>query len=199
MLHFRSPLSWPNSIAVTPFMKQRSDNGFSANLTLTEAINFLKEEIEVMGITSAVIYTDIEQPHVERIRKKVGNRTGACLHIKHHGKEYVITCDRWQSLEHNIYALHLLLRQWNNIVKWGIGTVEILMAGFEAGRTYSDNSNSEDIEECLKKFGLGSTATIEDAIAIYHRRAKTVTDDKEQLVKLNLQMDEIRKYFASKG
>lgn len=198
MLNFRSPLSWPSSIVATPFMRQRSDSGFSPNLTLTEAINFLKEEIENLTIGSAVLYTDIEQLHVERIRKKIGNRTGACLHIKHSGKEYIITCDRWQSLEHNIYSLHLVLRQWGNITKWGIGNLDMLMAGFEAGRSYSEHSNSGDIAECLKIFGLGSTATIDDAIAIYHRRAKMVADDSDRLVKLNLHMDEIRNYFASK-
>lgn len=201
MLHYKSPLSWPDSIPVTPLMQQRSDNGFSTEMTLTDAINFLKSEIESIGIGQAVLYLDIEQPQVERLRKKVGSRTGACLHIKYRDKSYIITCDRWQRLEHNIYAMHLVLRQWCNMERWGIGSLSTLMAGFEID--YADDMTissviSENIVECLKTFGLGITATLEDATAIYHRRAKALADDNEKLVQLNLKMDEIRSYFLNK-
>ncbi len=201
MLHFKSPLSWPESIPVTPLMQQRNDNGFSANITLTEAINFLKDELESAGIGHGVLYLDIEQPHVERLRKKIGSRTGACLHIKYHERGYVITCDRWQRVEHNIYAMHLVLRQWCNMERWGIGNLSALMAGFEID--YADdvstvNMVSENVIECLKEFGLGSTASLEDATAIYHRRAKSLGHDNDQLVQLNLRMDEIRSYFLKK-
>ncbi len=201
MLHYKSPLSWPDSIPVTPLMQQRSDNGFSTEMTLTDAINFLKSEIESIGIGQAVLYLDIEQPQVERLRKKVGSRTGACLHIKYRDKSYIITCDRWQRLEHNIYAMHLVLRQWCNMERWGIGSLSTFMAGFEID--YADDMTissviSENIVECLKTFGLGITATLEDATAIYHRRAKALADDNEKLVQLNLKMDEIRSYFLNK-
>lgn len=201
MLHYKSPLSWPDSIPVTPLMQQRNDNGFSADMTLTDAINFLKSEIESAGIGQAVLYIDVEQPQVERLRKKVGSRTGACLHIKYREKSYIITCDRWQRLEHNIYAMHLVIRQWCNMERWGVGSFSTLMAGFEIN--YVDDATeanvlSDNIVECLKIFGLGITATLEDATAIYHRRAKTLAHDNEKLVQLNLKMDEIRNYFLGK-
>jgi len=201
MLYFKSPLSWPESIPVTAKMQQRSDNGFSADMSLTDAINFLKEEIEATGINHAVLYLDVEQPQVERLRKKVGSRTGACLHLKYRDKGYIITCDRWQKMEHNIYAMHLAVRQWLNMQRWGIGWLSMLMAGFEIEAGYDINdapTEGLDIAECLKSFGLGSTATLDDATAIYHRRAKTLAHDNEKLVKLNLQMDEIRIYFQNK-
>ncbi|MEK6746778.1 MAG: hypothetical protein AABY33_07085 [Pseudomonadota bacterium] len=201
MLYFKSPLSWPESIPVTAKMQQRSDNGFSADMSLTDAINFLKEEIEATGINHAVLYLDVEQPQVERLRKKIGSRTGACLHLKYRDKGYIITCDRWQKMEHNIYAMHLAVRQWLNMQRWGIGWLSMLMAGFEIEAGYDINdapTEGLDIAECLKSFGLGSTATLDDATAIYHRRAKTLAHDNEKLVKLNLQMDEIRIYFQNK-
>ena len=202
MLYYKSPLSWPDSIPVTPRMQQRNDNGFSADMTLTDTLNFLKSEIEAAGIVHAVLYLDVEQPQVERLRKKVGSRTGACLHIKYRDKGYVITCDRWQRMEHNIYAMHLVLRQWCNMERWGIGSLSALMAGFEINYSDDDIADEsvafENIVECLKSFGLGATATLEDATAIYHRRAKALSHDNEKLVQLNLQMDEIRSYFLDK-
>ncbi len=202
MLHFKSPLSWPEAIPATPLMKQRSDNGFSANITLTDAVTFLKEEIDLAGIAHAVLYLDMDQPQVERLRKKVGSRTGACLHLKHRDRGYIITCDRWQRMEHNIYAMHLALRQWCNMERWGIGTLSSLMAGFEIDykddAAFSAEMVSENIVECLKTFGLGMNATLEDATAIYHRRAKSLAHDSEQLAQLNIAMDEIRSYFLGK-
>ena len=202
MLYYKSPLSWPDSIPVTPRMQQRSDNGFSTDMSLTDTLNFLKSEIEAAGIGHAVLYLDVEQPQVERLRKKVGSRTGACLHLKHRDKGYVITCDRWQRMEHNIYAMHLVLRQWCNMERWGIGSLSALMAGFEINYTDDDIADEsvafENIVECLKSFGLGGTATLEDATAIYHRRAKALAHDNEKLVQLNLQMDEIRSYFLDR-
>ena len=201
MLYYKSPLSWPESIPVTSLMQQRSDNGFSPNMSLTEAINFLKEEIESANIGQAVLYCDVEQPAVERLRKKVGSRTGVCLHINYRERGYILTCDRWQRLEHNIYAIHLALRQWCNMVRWGIGSLSTLMTGFEVERSpesYAAEHGADNIVECLEEFGLGRKATLEDATAIYHRRAKILANDNEQLVKLNLAMDIIRNYFATK-
>jgi hypothetical protein len=201
MLHYRSPLSWPESIPVTPLMKQRSDNGFSPNITLTDATNFLKEEIDAAGIAQATLYLDVEQPNIDRLRKKVGSRTGACLHIRYRDLSYIITCDRWQRTEHNVYAMHLVLRQWCNMEKWGIGSLPALMAGFEINyenAVFSPDATTENIEECLKNFGLGANATLEDATAIYHRRAKAFSNDNEQLVQLNIAMDQIRNYFSKK-
>ncbi len=201
MLYFKSPLSWPESIPVTSLMQQRSDNGFSPDIPLTDAVNFLKDEIDAAGINYAVLYTDYEQPNVDRLRRKVGSRTGACLHLKYRDRGYIITCDRWQRLEHNVYAMHLALRQWGNMEKWGIGNIASLMAGFEVDRPPESAGEERvvgSVAECLESFGLGANATLDDATAIYHRRAKALADDNEALVKLNLQMDEIRNYFQSK-
>ncbi|MEQ1789702.1 MAG: hypothetical protein ABL857_04585 [Rickettsiales bacterium] len=201
MLHYKSPLSWPDSIPVTSLMQQRNDSGFSPDMSLTDAVNFLKEEIDIAGIGQAVLYIDVEQPQVERLRKKVGSRTGACLHIKHREIGYIITCDRWQKLEHNIYAMHLAIRQWYNMERWGIGSLSSLMAGFEVDRApdlSNEGGERENIIECLESFGLSSKATLEDVTAIYHRRAKILAGNSDGLVKLNLQVDEIRSYFLSK-
>jgi len=182
-------------------MKQRSDNGFSPSITLTDATNFLKEEIDSAGIAQATLYLDVEQPNIDRLRKKIGSRTGACLHIRYRDHSYIITCDRWQRTEHNVYAMHLVLRQWCNMEKWGIGSLPALMAGFEINYEndiFSADESVENIEECLKSFGLGANATLEDATAIYHRRAKSLSHDNEQLVQLNIAMDQIRDYFSRK-
>lgn len=200
MLIYKFPLNWPLYIPVMPLMQQRLDSGFSTSMTLTDAIAFLDDELVAAGIKHAVLYSDYEQLNVERLRKKVGNRMGACLHIKYRDRVHIITCDRWQKLEHNIYALHLAFRQWANMEKWGIANMSMLLAGFASDGTANIAFIKEvgETAECLQAFGLGDTATIDDATAIYHRRAKAIANDDAELVKLNQIMDEIRKHFADK-
>jgi hypothetical protein len=197
MLQYQSPLKWPSYVPAVPLNKQRNDSGFSPNLNLNDALRFLDDEANAMGIAQATLYTDFEYINVERLRKKIGNRTGACLQIKYMGREYILTCDRWQKLEHNIYVLHLAFRNWCSMEKWGIGSVAALMAGFETDRTHEDMQNVEKIAKCLSDFGLGNSATLDDATAIYHRRARAMANDEEQLQKLNQSMESIRAYFSN--
>jgi len=199
MIKYQAPLKWPDEIPATPLLKQRTDSGFSPNMTLTDAVSFLDEEVTAAGIGQAALYTDIEQINIERLRKKLGSRTGACLQYKYSDREYILTCDRWQKLEHNIYALQLAFRNWSSMEKWGIGSIAALMAGFEIERSQEQVQEVEKLAYYLKEFGLGSTATLEDATAIYHRRAKAVAEDEEKLLKLNQMMEEIRKHFFDKS
>lgn len=194
-LSFKAPLNWPEAMLATPRNQQRGDHGFPA-LSLMESIQYLDSELADMTITSAVLFSDIEQPLIERLRKKVGSHTGACLHFKYSGRAYVLACDRWQLLEHNIYALHLTLRQWRSIERWGIGNLSTLLAGFEVDRMPDAAEGQTGVAEpWMEALGLGPTATLDDAVAVYHRRAKTVAHDSEELAKLNSLMEEARGYF----
>ena len=201
MLSYKYPLNWPSYIPATALRQQRSDNGFSTNMTLSDVLLFLDEELSSAGIKQAVLYSDYEQINIERLRKKIGNRTGTCLHIKYRERNYIIACDRWQKLDHNIYALHLAFRQWANMEKWGIANMSILLTGFaiDSNDSITFAKEIEGNDDCLQFFGLGATATLDDATAIYHRRAKTIASNEDELVKLNQAMDEVRKYFANKN
>jgi hypothetical protein len=178
--------------------QQRSDHGFPTPLALVDAITYLEQEMQALNITSGILFLDIEQPMVERLRKKTGSRTGACLHIKYQGKGYVLACDRWQTPEHNIYALHLAFRQWASMERWGVGSVPLLLHGFESERVPETGLMMDEsaMDNWMLALGLGPTATLEDAVAVYHRRAKQSAQDPEMLSRLNALMDEARAHFA---
>lgn len=200
MIQYKSPLKWPAHTPSTPITKQRNDNNFLPTMVISEALGFLEDELKATGIEKATLYSEYEQINGERLRKRLSNRTGVCIYIKHLGHEYVISCDKWQKIEHNIYALSLTLRGWCNIENWGIASINTLISGFRADikadidKNYANDFS--DVAACLKEFGLGNTATLDDATAIYHRRAKALPDDGEQLVQLNLAMDKIREYLS---
>jgi hypothetical protein len=196
-LKYTAPLSWPLSIPATPRAQQRTDHGFDLNFSIAEAVEYLERELVEFGITGL----DVEQPAIERLRKKVGSRTGACLTLKVQGAEYLLTCDRWQNIEHNVYALHLALRQWRNMERWGIGSLHQLLHGFTANKSSAASAGVKSAKSTgtmlwMDALGLGPTATLEDAIAVYHRRAKAIAQDTEALSRLNSIMDDARQYFS---
>ena len=198
-LRFEAPLSWPEGLPATLRSSQRTDHGFSAQISLQQAVGYLAEEMQDDRFHAAILSMDIEQPLVDRLRRKVGNRTGACLQLKYNSKTYVIGCDRWLTLEHNVYAISLAIRHWRNMDRWGIGSLAALLSGFEAHVnevTNTTTTSTSIVPEWMEALGLGPSATLEDAVAVYHRRAKMVADDSQALTKLNLVMHDARAYFA---
>ena len=196
-LRFSSPLNWPEWVPVTPRTKQRTDRNFAPPMKLEESIRFLEEEIAAINC-NAILSLDIDQPTSERNRKKVGNRTGAALQLRLPFGNYVIACDTWLAPENNIYAMHLALRQWRNMERWGIGTLPVLLKGFEPGVQTTVNVQTPEwhLPNWMEYFGLGPTATLDDAQAIYHKRAKQLAHDTDALTKLNITMEEARAHFT---
>lgn len=197
-LKFESPLVWPDWMPATPRANQQREPSFPARITLEESIRYLEQELADIG-AGGTLYLDVEQPLVERLRKKVGSRTGASLKLRHHDINHVIACDRWQSMEHNIYALHLAVRAWRNVERWGVAPLSVSLRGLETG-VGTDGQFSADenaLTPWMKRLGLGPTATLEDAVAIYHRRARALSQDDEALTKLNILMEEVRAHFST--
>lgn len=199
-LSFEHPMRWPSAVAVTPRTSQRADHGF-VGMSLEEAIRYIDQELGDMG-ARGTLSIDVENPTVERLRKQVGSRSGACLYIRMNGKIYILSCDRWQKIEHNLYALHLALRGFNNLERWGIAPLHVIMHGLRSDvvgiKETPVNITSTTVESCIEQMGLGPLATLEDAVAVYHRRAKQLADDADGLVRLNLLMHDVREYFAKK-
>ena len=196
-LAYESPLKWPDSRPVTPRTGQRADHQFSQALTLDESLNFLLEELKEIPAQKLTLSTDMSDISSERLRKRAGVRSGACLYMKWGGKQYALACDRWQKLEHNIYTLHLTLRQLRNVERWGVAPLAVLLHGMELGSIIQpgleQSTASPSAAEWMTALGLGPTATLEDATAIYHRRAKTLSANETALTQLNLIMEEARK------
>lgn len=204
-LQFDAPLSWPHWVPVTPLAYRQTDRDFAPSVTLKKSIEFLQQEIDALGCP-ARLSLDVENPLSERA-KKVGSRPGAVLHLDYMGNDYVIACDKWQQMAHNIYAIHLAFRQWRNMERWGVAPLAVLLDGFSAQKEVQHKSTSINAKQSaspagtssLAKLGLASSATLDDAQAVYHRRAKKVADDSDALAELNNVMEGVRAYFAKQS
>ena len=192
--HYLSPLKWPSGYAVTAPQARHYGSQFKSNLTIDEAIGLLEEEMAALGIVKATMYSDYEQIKVERLRRKQGANPGVYLEFRLGDCEYTVACDRWSQTEQNIYALHLVLRSYRLMEKWGVAPLPKLMQGFvDQRKTHVAASHTNGQEDWMTVLGLGPTATLEDAHAVYRRRAKLVANDQQELIVLNNAMDEARK------
>lgn len=195
---YRSPLHWPNTKDATKPSLRSQNSGFPPSMTLREAINYLEEEVQALSPQSATLYSNIEHINNDRLRKKLSNEPGVTLELKMAGKNYFLACDKWALIEHNIYALHLSVRGIRNMDKWGVASLDLGLYGFAAIKVRKDaDSNAPDegveLEHWMAELGLGPTATLEDAQAVYRRRAKALAGDEDALIALNNAMDEARK------
>lgn len=201
-IEYKYPLSWPQNWDRTPSKSRTLNSGFKNNMSLSEAIRFLEDETaNFNGANSFILYCDVENLSSERLRRKLSDDSGVCLTFKYGQGHYAIACDKWFSLEHNIYALHLIVRSMRNIERWGVGSVPRALFGYLQDNP-SIGNNAQAVASALAAsempkwqalLGLGSTATIEDAKAVYRRKMKLAINDEERMRELNLAMEEASK------
>lgn len=206
-LKFSHPLQWPNGYPRTEMWAKSINSGFKNGMSMQEALTFLYEELQQAGAGKAVLYTDYENIEKPSSIRRIGSDNGATIQFELNGHQYRLACDRWAPIEQNIYALHLALRNLRMIVEWGVGNPENVFGGYSSvvqntlhatGAGASINgaasaSGGAAIDEWRLTLGLGPTATLDDAQAVYRRRAKSLADKPEELMKLNLAMDAANK------
>lgn len=192
LLRYSHPLIWPQHIAPTPKWERSINNAFKPGLTLQEALMFLQEEVDALQVQDATLVTDYEHIDNVRLQRKIGNEAGALLKIKLNHVLYEFACDKWVQVEQNLYALHLTLRNLRSVIGWGVGTLPQVLSGFAHGATITAHTPQAE-EDWRRALGLGVTATLDDAHAVYRRRAKLVAENQEELTRLNLAMDQASK------
>ena len=203
-LRFTHPLIWPSSSPRTAKWSQSHNTTFKSDMPMQDAVMFLEDEVKAFNTQQATLCTDYENMDNPRMLRKVGQDNGAVLKLKINNVTYELACDKWLQIEHNIYALHLALRNMRAIMEWGVGSFENLFGGFVPGAArsagmpgYPEVDRRKDGSEAWRlTLGLGPTATLEDAHAVYRRRAKSFADNPEALMYLNLAMDEANKALS---
>jgi hypothetical protein len=207
-LNFAHPLQWPHGYPRTEMLAKSINRTFKMGMTIQEALTFLYEELQQMGVKKATLYTDYENIEKPSSMRRIGSDNGATIQFELSGHTYRIACDRWSPIEQNIYSLHLALRNLRMVVEWGVGNVENVFGGYSSavqnilygvaqggsgGADASSGGGAANLEEWRLTLGLGPTATLDDAQAVYRRRAKGLADKPDELMKLNLAMDSASK------
>lgn len=201
MLHaisYHTPIPEQFSASLIPQNQRSYPDSISGQLTLDEAIAYLEQELNRIGASKASIYTHYNEIKSPQLRKQTRNDSAVLLEFSINNKDYRMIAAHWQLVDHNLYALHMVLRQLSSLVKWHIASLPALLHAFEVGASANAQSASASSEPIsglthwMKELGLGPTATKGDISAIYHRRARLCEND-EELLELNAIVDEARK------
>ncbi len=185
----KTPLIWPDRVPETEaHIRSVPTSGISPNLPFQDALQYLSTEAFIFPCELIILTTNYEHIAETGLRKRVAGSPGASILFHYEEIQYLIPCDRWSSTPHNIYALHLMLRNIMQNVKWGFGPLPILLQGYV---THGDAASASSVTTVsasswwLQYLGLGTTARLSDANAVYRSRAKEIGQDEEKLLKLN--------------
>lgn len=206
LIQIINPLEWPQSRPQTDRLMRSNDNNFKQDMADHEALAFLQEEINniPLDVASAVLSLDALNVSSPLPTQYLSKNNGVCLKLTMEQHRYFLACDRWQKLAHNLYALHLCIRYCKQLVEWGLGNLHTVMGGFSDQYLHhvhvhgADPKDSDSAhEDWMKILGLGPTATVEDANAVYrHRALKIGEEDSDALQELNLAIAKARKYLG---
>lgn len=130
-MQFEYPLQWPPQQPKTK-AQQRSRFG---NVSIYRASEELFRELELLGAKNLVISSNLQQ----RMRGDgfLSNQrveyTGIAIYFNLNGDGKVMACDRWDRVEHNLWALKLSIDAIRGLERWGGSEfLDGLFTGFKA-------------------------------------------------------------------
>jgi hypothetical protein len=174
----RFPLSWPEGRARTPEHRRVRSSFLRpfANVTsfsnrghsMTEAVDLINGEVRRIGGSGLVISTNVRLrvdglPYSGQAQPK---DTGAAIYFSLKGKPVVFSCDRYNRVECNLYAIGKTIEATRAIERWGAATQEQSFRGFMA---LPERASGPDPYEML---GLRNDCTEEQLKNAYRDAAK---------------------------
>ncbi len=118
----RWPTDWPRRL------NPPVESSFSGDRTLSASVRALVDELETQAYASNVI-----------VAAGFGNATtsnlddiGAAVYFTRYGKPYVLACDRYDCVQHNVWAICMHVKALRGQERWGVGSTEQALAGYAA-------------------------------------------------------------------
>jgi hypothetical protein len=205
-IEITTPLQWPEGLAHTPRGKQSMLNGFAPTMTIEDAIRYLDDEVLSFKLQDVVLTTHIEHFASPRLRKLENISSAIGVLFKHEGERYLLPCDRWLLPQHNIYGIVMTLRQIRALDGYGVLSGNTLFHHFlQKKKAAAQTSHSADVvvdaakelEPWRLMLGLGPSATVSDANAVYRARARSIGDhDSAALSALNEAIEKARRNLS---
>jgi hypothetical protein len=196
MLHYKSPVQFPphwqrNGM---PSISQQ----FGQNVGIEEAVRYLDDELQTIAAEECVLFSNFDDITNAARRSKRGHSEGVGVRFKYQGSVCFMGCDKWANVAQNIYALHLSLRYMRSIADAGVATIDTQLRIFnvqDQSPSEKKMMNADILPEWMQFLGLGNTATLQDANAVYRARAKLVQHDEEALIALNSAIEQARQHL----
>jgi hypothetical protein len=131
LVNFQFPLQW---LPQQPRTK-RPDRARFGNHSPSKAGDYLIHELQLLGAKNCIISSNLQQ----RARgdgfyanQKVDDN-GVVIYFDLKGKNKAMACDRWDKVEHNLWALYCSVQAIRGLERWGGSEfLDGLFTGFKA-------------------------------------------------------------------
>lgn len=155
------PLTWPTG---QPRSKVRATSRLG-DRTLAAALAVLKSELTRLAAQFVIVSTNVPLKDNGEPYSNPGKMAdpGVAVYFQLKGRGYCLACDRWKSVEENLYSVAKHIEAMRGMDRWGVGSVEQNFAGFRELPASVTLSNWWDV--------LGITRDADrDAIVSAHRK-----------------------------
>lgn len=169
------PLSWPNNQARTNRADRerarfgtRGRSGYAGGYnpgrkhTISESVRELEQEIRRMGGTDMVISSNLKVKGngLPYSAQQIPDDPGVAVYFKWHKRDLVFACDKWLSIEDNLWAIVKHIEALRGQERWGVGSLDQAFAGYAA-------LPDPDAKQWWEVLGVAPRASNEEIRAAY--------------------------------
>jgi hypothetical protein len=138
------PLSWPlNQVRTAPGDRRRAafttrrhsfSYGTSRKHSVAESANALELEIKRMSGKEMIISSNlkVKANGLPYSNQRTPDDPGVAVYFKWHKRDLVFACDKWLSIEDNLWAIVKHIEALRGQERWGVGSLDQAFAGYMA-------------------------------------------------------------------
>lgn len=126
------PLSWPYGWARTePNQRRRSQFGFHS---VAQGARVLDNEIRLMRGRNMIISTNlrVKANGLPYSNQRTPEDPGVAVYFEWKSKPIVFACDRYKTVEDNLWAIAKHIEALRGQERWGVGSLDQAFAGYAA-------------------------------------------------------------------
>ncbi len=126
------PLVWPEGWARTPASKTAWPQ-FGQH-SVRDCTDKILNEVRLAGGSHTVISTNVplKLNGLPYSNQRPPADSGAAVYFQYKGKPIVLACDKWRTVEHNLWAITCHLSALRGQDRWGVGNLEQAFQGYLA-------------------------------------------------------------------
>ncbi len=162
------PLCWPVDQPRAPrrtranFGRKKGDSYGLRRISIAEARDEVLREVRLMEGQRVTISSNLElrRDGLPYSGQRQPNDPGIAVYFFRRGRPYALACDAWDTVEANLYAIALHIDALRGQERWGVGTLEQRMRGYEL-------PSSARVEGWHEVLGVSREASLEMIQAAY--------------------------------
>lgn len=127
------PLHWPENWPRTEKWRRKT-SAFDQNRTMAQAREFALHELRLLGAHSVEVSSNVHvrADGLPRSGQSQPDDTGVAIYFQRKGCHYVLAVDKWKRVEENLYAIGKHVETIRAQERYGVGTVEHAIRGYQA-------------------------------------------------------------------